>query len=179
MNVLFSIIVTTSLILIIIKDPSLIFQAFSEGTENAIKLSINLIAVYAVWLGINSLLSSSGINKKLSKLITKPTSKLFNTKNGKIIELLSLSLTSNALGLGGIATPISIDAMKLLDDEKNEKGKTMLFVISATSIQLFPLTVMELLSSLGHTAPHVIFLPTLISTSITTLIGVLLVKIFV
>lgn len=178
MNVLFSVIIITSLILIIFKDPSLTFTAFSVGTENAVKLSINLIAVYAVWLGVNKIISSSGLNTKISKAINKPVKKLFNTSSNKIIELLSLSISSNALGLGGIATPISIDAMHLLDEEKNERGKTMLFVISATSIQIFPLTVMELLSSLGHNAPHVIFLPSLISTFVSTIIGIILVKIF-
>ncbi len=178
MNVLFIVSVLLSLILLIFKDPSLIFSAFSIGTDNALKLSVNLIIVYAVWLGFNEILLNTKLNKKISNLIKKPTKKLFNTNNDKIVELLSLSISSNALGLGGIATPISIDAMKLLDDEDNLKGKTMLFVISATSIQIFPLTVMELLSSLGHNAPHVIFLPTLICTAISTLVGIILVKIF-
>jgi spore maturation protein A len=178
MNVLFAVIITLSLILIIFKDPTLLLTAFSKGTENAVNLSINLICVYAVWFGINEILSSSGIDKKLAKLIKKPIKKLFNTDNEKVLELLSISITSNALGLGGISTPSSIDTKKLLDDDKNEKGKTMLFVISATSIQIFPLTVIELLSTHGHLSPYSIFLPTLICTTISSVIGIILVKIF-
>lgn len=179
MNVLFTIITTISLILIIIKDPTLILTAFSKGTENAVNLSINLIYVYAVWLGINNLLLNSGINKKLSHFIKKPIKKLFNTDNEKAVELISLSITSNALGLGGIATPTAIDAMKVLDDDNNERAKTMLFTLSATSVQIFPLTVIELLSTSGHLAPYSIFLPTLICTTVSSLVGIILVKIFI
>ena len=178
MNVLFTSIVILSLVLIIFKDPTLLLSAFSNGADSAVNLSINLICVYAVWFGINELLSSSGLDKKLAKLIKKPIKKIFNTNNEKVLELLSLSITANALGLGGIATPSAIDTMKLLDDDNNEKGKIMLFVVSATSLQIFPLTVIELLSTHGHLAPYTIFLPTLICTLISTLIGIILVKIF-
>lgn len=178
MNVLFSVIITLSLILIIFKDPTLLLTSFSKGAESAVSLSVNLICVYAVWFGINEILSSSGLDKKLAKLIKKPLKKLFNTNNEKVLDLLSLSLTSNALGLGGISTPSAIDTMKLLDDDNNEKGKTMLFVISATSIQIFPLTVIELLATHGHTSPYSIFLPTLICTTISSVLGIILVKIF-
>ena len=178
MNVLFSLITLISIILIIFKDPNLLLTAFSDGTKNAFELSITLICVYAVWLGINEILNQSGLSKKLSKILKTPIKKLFKSDDEKALELLSLSLSSNMLGLGGIATPISIDAMQLLDSKNNEHAKTMLFVISATSIQLFPITVMQLLTKLGSLNPTSIFLPTLICTLFSSIIGVLLVKIF-
>ncbi|MBO5888539.1 MAG: hypothetical protein J6Q58_00175 [Clostridia bacterium] len=178
MNVLFSLIVLLSIFLIIFKDPNILLTAFSSGTKNAIELSITLLAVYAVWLGINEILKESGANKALSKALKYPIKKLFRTNDDKAIELLSLSISSNIFGLGGIATPISIDAMARLDEKKSEHAKTMLFVVSSTSIQLFPITVMQLLSELNAPNPAIIFLPTLISTLISTTIGVLLVKIF-
>ena len=178
MNVLFSFIVVASIILIIFKDPNLLLTAFSNGTKDAVELSITLISVYAVWLGINEILNISGLSKKLSKILKTPIKKLFKTNDDKAVDLLSLSLSSNMLGLGGIATPISIDAMQLLDNKNNEHAKTMLFVISATSIQLFPITVMQLLTKLGSTSPASIFLPTLLCTLFSSIIGVLLVKIF-
>ncbi len=178
MNVLFSAITLASIFLLIFKDPNLILTCFSEGTKNAIDLSITLLSVYAVWLGLNEILKESGLNKKLSKLLKTPIKKLFNTSDEKTIELLSLSISSNMLGLGGIATPISIDAMGLLDSQNNEHAKNTLFLISTTSIQLFPITVMQLLTKLGASNPASIFLPTLICTLFSTVIGVLLVKIF-
>lgn len=178
MNVLFCFITLVSIILLIFKDPNLILTCFSDGTKNAIELSITLLSVYAVWLGLNEILRESGFNKKLSKILKKPIKKLFRTSDDEAIELISLSLSSNMLGLGGIATPISIDAMGLLDNKNNEHAKTMLFLISATSIQLFPITVMQLLSKLGANNPASIILPTLICTLVSTVIGILLVKIF-
>ena len=55
----------------------------------------------------------------------------------------------------------------------------MLLVISSTSIQILPITVMQLLSTLGATNPAGIFLPSLIGTIISTFLGVLLTKVFV
>ena len=55
----------------------------------------------------------------------------------------------------------------------------MFFVINATSIQLIPSSVMALRTSLGSNSPADIILPTILATLLSTVIGVLLVKIFV
>ena len=55
----------------------------------------------------------------------------------------------------------------------------MFFVINATSIQLIPTSVMALRSSLGSVSPADIILPTVLTTLLSTIIGILLVKIFV
>ena len=68
--------------------------------------------------------------------------------------------------------------MKLLDEESNEKGKLMLFVVSSTSIQILPLSVMQLLAEFGSTSPSYIFLPTLLTTIISTSVGIILAKVF-
>ncbi|HCE34149.1 MAG TPA: nucleoside recognition protein, partial [Clostridiales bacterium] len=47
----------------------------------------------------------------------------------------------------------------------------------ATSIQLIPATVMSLLASNGATNPSSIILPTLISTAVSTVAGIILVKV--
>ena len=178
MNFLFVTIVLASLFTLIIKNPSVIYIAFSNASNSAFDLTVKLICIYSIWLAINNLLTQSKLSQKISKFLRKPISKLFKTNNENEISKLSLSLSSNMLGLGGIATPVSIDAMELLDKSHNEYAKTMLFVISATSIQLFPTTVMQLLTEHGIQNPTVIFLPTLFSTLISTAVGILMVKIF-
>ena len=56
------------------------------------------------------------------------------------------------------------------------KNMIMLVVVNATSIQLIPATVMSLLASNGATNPSSIILPTLISTAVSTVTGIILVK---
>ena len=73
-----------------------------------------------------------------------------------------------------------IKSIKELEKYPNtEYAITMFFVINATSIQLIPSSVMALRTSLGSTAPADIILPTLLATLLSTVIGILLVKIFV
>ena len=65
--------------------------------------------------------------------------------------------------------------MALLDESKNEFGKNMLFTITATSIQIFPITVIALMTEYGSVNPYAVFLPTLLTTFLSTLFGVILV----
>lgn len=85
------------------------------------------------------------------------------------------------LGLGNAATPAGIDAIYLMDDKSGvaTKNMVMLTVIAATSLQLLPLTVLSLMTEYGSTAPSAIILPSIISTFSSTIIGVLLVAVFI
>ena len=178
MNVIFSVILLLSFIILSVFNPDGVFTAISSASNKSINLSVTLLSVYSVWLGFTNLISASNLSDKISKLLKPLIAKLFNTKNPNVIKEISLNLSANLLGLGGVATPSGINAMAMLDRDKNEKGKTMLFVITATSIQIFPLSVMALMTEYGSIAPYMVFLPTLITTVISTATGVILTLIF-
>ena len=178
MNVIFSVILLLSFIILSVFNPDGVFTAISSASNKAINLSVTLLSVYSVWLGFTNLISASNLSDKISKLLKPLITKLFNTKNPNVIKEISLNLSANLLGLGGVATPSGINAMSMLDSDKNEKGKTMLFVITATSIQIFPLSVMALMTEYGSAMPYAVFLPTLITTVISTATGVILTLIF-
>ena len=55
----------------------------------------------------------------------------------------------------------------------------MFFVINATSVQLIPSSVLALRASLNSVSPSDIILPTILATLVSTIVGILLVKIFV
>ena len=74
--------------------------------------------------------------------------------------------------MGGIATPSGIDSVKLLYDEKNYDGANILLIIASTSIQILPTTVISLRQSFNSLSPFDIFLPSLISTVISTVLGI-------
>lgn len=178
MNSVFTFTIIISFILILIKRPTALLTCFTTATEKAISLSIQITGIYAIWLGFTNLIISSGLNEKLAKLFKPIIKFLFGKTDDKTTKTISLFLSANMLGLSGVATPIGIDAMHLLDKNNNEKAKTMLFTISATSIQLLPVSVMQLLISLGSQNPSIIVVPTLISTFISTFIGIVLCKVF-
>ena len=178
MNVIFLVISTLSIIAITIINPESLLSVFSTSAEKALSLSVSLIAVYVIWLGFIKLFEESGLQNTLTKLFKPLIKFLFNTTDEKTSNEISLSLSANLLGIGGIATPSAIEGMRLLDEKQNEKGKLMLFVISSTSIQILPLSVMQLLTEYGSQNPSIIFLPTLLTTILSTGLGIVLVKVF-
>ena len=56
---------------------------------------------------------------------------------------------------------------------------TMFFVINATSVQLVPSSILALRNTFSSVSPSSIILPTILATSVSTIVGVLLVKIFI
>jgi spore maturation protein SpmA len=119
-------------------------------------------------------LEKSGTSSKIAKKLTPVIKFLFKTTDKKTINELAVNLSANVIGVGGVATPSGINAMALLDENNNEFGKTMLFTITSTSIQIFPLTVMALMAEYGSKTPYIVFLPTLFATVLSTFLGILL-----
>ncbi|MBR2974901.1 MAG: hypothetical protein IKC47_04070 [Clostridia bacterium] len=103
---------------------------------------------------------------------------MFGALTPKESEHLCLNLSANLLGISNAATPSAINAITLMegDNVKLSRKGAMLFVINATSIQLFPTTVVGLRASYGSAAPTDVALPTLLCTLATTFLGILLVN---
>lgn len=178
MNAVFSVTVIVSLTVLLFISPDAILPVFSKSAGAAAQISLKLLLTYVVWSGFTGLITASGLNKKISELFKPLIRKLFGVTDEETADELSVNLSANLLGLGGVATPAAINAMGLMDEKGNENGKNMLFIISATSIQVLPVTVMGLMAEYGAQNPSVIILPTLIGTFISTATGILLAKVF-
>ena len=93
---------------------------------------------------------------------------------------MSLNISANLLGMSGATTPMGIKSIHELEKHPNTNyAITMFFVINATSIQIIPSSVLALRTSMGSSSPADIIVPTILATLVSTVIGVLLVKIFV
>lgn len=177
MNIIFATILLVSLIILTIFNPSSVLISLSNCTNSAISLCLKLLVTYSAWLGFTEILLCSGLNEKMANLFYKPIKKIFRTENKNTISNLSLNLTANILGISALSTPTAITCMQNLDSENNTHGKDLLFIISATSLQILPLSVMQLLIEYGSKSPHIIFFPTLFATFLSTTIGVILHKV--
>ncbi len=178
MNVIFSLVTVLSVAIIGVTAPEKLLAAFSSAAKNAINLTAALLSVYLIWNAFTKILDKSGLNKKLSKPLRPIIKFLFGVSDDKTTEILSLNLSCNMLGIGGVSTPTAIEAMKEMDENGNESGKTMLLVISSTSVQVLPLSVIQLLAETGGGDPSTVIIPTLITTAISTAAGIILAKAF-
>ncbi len=151
-----------------------------DASAGALKLAVELCAVYVVWLGILEIVEESGLSQKLAKLLHPIIRWLFKIDDKETEKMIALNMSANMLGLGNAATPMGIAAMKRLDDGSGYASQAviMLIVLNATSIQLLPSTIIGLRAAAGSSTPADIILPTLISTICTCVVGVTLVKLF-
>ena len=180
MNAIFGLVLITSTAILIFVNPDAALAAMLSGGEKALSLTLKMVVIYAVWLGVFELLERSGLAKKFAKLL-KPANKfLFGELPEKANDFISLNISANMLGMSGATTPMGIKAIRELEKHpRTEYAITMFFVINATSVQIIPSSVLALRSSMGSASSADIILPTILATLLSTVIGILLVKIFV
>ena len=159
----------SALITALIKDPSVAVAAMLGGAQNSVSLAMELVAMYGVWLGLFALLDKVGIADFIAKLLRPLIRFLFKGSSDEAQKYVSMNMSANLIGLGNAATPMGMKAVKLLGDEKESANTNviMLVVISATSLQA------------AHDSANAadFLLPCIVATVLSTVIGVVLVKI--
>ncbi len=153
-------------------------EAIIDGAKNAVEFVISIGSVMALWSGVMSVCEKSGMSGIFSKLLSPVIKVLFLTKDKKTRDAIAMNMTANILGLSNAATPLGIEAMKLLNYENTLKGTAshdmcMLAVINSASIQIIPSTLIAIRASLGSQNPSEIVVPIWITSVIVFLFGVL------
>lgn len=174
MNAAFALVFTLASAVFLIFRPDGFLPALLSGAEKAAVLSLSLLASYCVWLGFFEVLERSGLSDALSKRLRPLTRRLFRSDSEEALSAATGNLTANLLGLPGAPTPLGIRATQAFLREGNGYAAELLFVLNATSLQLFPTTVIALRLSAGSASPADIFLPTLLATLVSSAAGLLL-----
>lgn len=167
-----------SLGLMIFTDPAAATGAMLDGAHGAVELSLNLLALYAFWLGFFSLIEKLGLSRGLERLLRPVISRLFPSCDAETRKYITMNVSANLLGLGNAATPMAISAIARMDngDPKASVDMIMLTVISATSLQILPTTVIGMRAAAGSANPADFLFPSLIATVLSTFIGIVGVK---
>lgn len=178
MNIFWLMMMLSSILVLLITNPSEVLSQMIGASTDALKLCIELCAVYVVWLGILELVEASGLSQKLAKFLKPIIKKIFRVEDEQAQKYIAMNISANMLGLGNASTPMGIKAMQSLDDKSGKANFSiiMLIVINATSIQLLPTTVIGMRASAGSKSPADIIVPTLLATILTTVLGILFVR---
>lgn len=157
-----------------------------NSTEDAIKLSINLLGTICLWNGIMQVASKTSVIDKLTGFLRPIIKLLFPDLKGKpkIQKEISMNMVANILGLGNAATPLGLKAVKSMQEENKQKDRltdsmAMFIVINTASIQLIPTTVIAIRNSLGSDKPTAIIFPVWIATICAAIAGITVVKILI
>lgn len=174
-----------SVVSLIFGDPTQVLSSLLTASNSAVKLSFELCAIYAIWLGLFGILEKSGLSQKVSKLLSPIINKLFGKSNlsEESKKYVSMNISANLLGMSGAATPLGIKAIESMQKDNPNKNTVtfpmiMLIAISCSSVQLLPTSIIGMLASAGSKNPTAIILPSIICSIISTTIAILLVYLF-
>ena len=154
------------------------------SSKNAFEISLGLTGLLSLWMGIMKIGEKSGMIQALSRWLSPVFCRLFPDipKGHPAMGSIFMNLSANMLGLDNAATPLGLKAMKELQ-ELNPKKDTatnpmiMFLVINTSGLILIPVSIMMYRAQMGAAQPTDIFIPTLLSTAISTTVGVLTVSI--
>lgn len=169
--------------LVILGDQAIfgqLMEAMFALSKTAFEISLGLTGILALWLGIMKIGEHSGF----VSLLTRCLAPLFNRlmpevpSNHPALGSMVMNISANALGLDNAATPLGIKAMKELQSlnpfkDTASNAQILFLVINTSAVTLFPVTIFTYRAQLGATNPTDVFIPILLATYMSTLIGLL------
>lgn len=170
---------------IITNNISVINNTLITSGTSAIELIFKLIPLMCLWLGVMKIAEDSNLINILSKHLSKIISPLFPELKGdtKSITYISSNIILNMLGVGNAATPFGLKAMQemqKLNKNKDTASRSMItfLVINTSSVTLIPSTIISLRVLNNSSNPTSIVPLCIISTFTSSLIGLLLDRLF-
>jgi spore maturation protein SpmA len=148
----------------------------------AADISLGLIGVLSLWMGLMQIGEKAGVVGLFARLFEPLLHKLMPDvpRGHKAYGSISMNLTANMLGLDNAATPLGLKAMHDLQSlnpvkEVATNAQILFLVLNTSSVTLVPVTVFLYRAQQGAAAPADIFLPILLATCASTLVGLLVV----
>ncbi|MBR4419199.1 MAG: hypothetical protein IKT33_04320 [Clostridia bacterium] len=181
MTAIFFVIMIASCVWLLFQNPSAILSTALDAVMDSLSLAFTLAGIYIFWMAIVEIATQSGLIDKIAKLLKKPIKFLFGKQSDEVNSHLATNIAANLIGASGAATPAAINAIECMSEPEQTKASPpmiMLFILAATSLQIIPTTIIGILQANGSSNPAGIILPTLIVSSLATIVGVLLVKVF-
>lgn len=159
---------------------NLLVSSIFTNAQVAVEISLGLIGILSFWLGILKLVEQSGLAEKISCALT-PLFRIIMKEipeNSPAISTVVLNMSANFLGLDNAATPLGIKAMEQLQKHNPNKetasdAQILFMILNASSVTLIPITIFMYRAQMGATRPTEVFIPILLATSVSTLVGFL------
>tara|TARA_R110000744_G_scaffold109500_1_gene206899 strand:+ start:11242 stop:12420 length:1179 start_codon:yes stop_codon:yes gene_type:complete len=167
-------------------DQILIFEeivnAIFDMSRVTVEIAIGLIGILSFWLGMMKIAEHAGIIDKIAQFISPLFTRLMPEvpKGHPAIGSMTMNLSANFLGLDNAATPLGLKAMQdlqLLNPKKEtaSNAQILFLVLNTSSVTLFPVTVFVYRAQQGAINPTDVFIPILLATFASTLVGLFVV----
>ncbi|MGF6350090.1 nucleoside recognition domain-containing protein [Variovorax sp. W2I14] len=168
-------------------DPT-VFAALVESlfamARLAVEVMVLLFGTLTLWLGFLRIAEAAGLVGWLARLLGPLFRRLMPgvPAGHPALGLITMNFAANALGLDNAATPIGLKAMRELqrlnpDPVTATNAQILFLVLNASSLTLLPVTIFMYRAQQGAPDPTMVFLPILLATSASTLVGLLTVAV--
>ncbi len=164
--------------------PAMLDATF-EMAKTAFNISLYLTGGMCLWLGIMKIGERGGAVKILARIVRPLFRRLFpdvppdHPANASML----MNISANMLGLDNAATPLGLKAMQELQSLNPDKARAsnsqiMFLVLNTSGLTLIPISVMIYRAQMGAANPADVFLPILLATAFSTLVGLIAVSLF-
>lgn len=168
----------------LIGDDPAVFGAMVESLFAMAKLSVEvmvlLFGTMTLWLGLLRIAEQAGLVDALARVLGPLFARLMPEvpRGHPALGLITMNFAANGLGLDNAATPIGLKAMRSLQELNPDKlvasnAQILFLVLNASSLTLLPVSIFMYRVQQGATDPTLVFLPILLATSASTLVGLL------
>jgi spore maturation protein SpmA len=158
---------------------ALVSAAF-EMAKTGFEIALGLTGVMCLWLGVMRLGEIGGAVDLLARGFGPLLRRLFpgvpegHPATGSIV----MNMAANMLGLDNAATPLGLKAMRELqtlnpEPDRATDDQILFLVINTSAVTLIPVTIFVYRAQLGAADPTDVFLPILVATFCSTMVGLL------
>ena len=164
--------------------PAMMDSTFSSS-KTAFEISLGLTGVLSLWLGVMKIGEKGGVINVLSRLLSPIFVRLFPDvpKGHPVTGSIFMNIAANMLGLDNAATPLGLKAMEQLQEINPKKDTAsnpmiMFLVLNTSGLTLIPVSILVYRAQMGAAQPTDVFIPILLATFFSTIMGVLITSIF-
>ncbi len=170
-----------------------IINSTFDSAKTGFEISLGLTGVLSLWLGIMKIGEKGGVVDIFARMLSPVFSRLFPSlpKNDPAYGSIFMNIAANMLGLDNAATPMGLKAMERMQELNKEKDTAsdavnnglivknsydamiMFLVLNTSGLTIIPVSVMVYRAQLGAAQPADVFLPILLATFFSTMVGLI------
>lgn len=156
-----------------------------SSSKTAFEISLGLTGVLSLWMGIMKIGEKGGVVNVMSRMLSPLFCRLFPDipKGHPVTGSIFMNIAANMLGLDNAATPLGLKAMEGLQELNTKKDTAtnpmiMFLVLNTSGLTIIPVSIMVYRAQMGATQPTDIFVPILLATFVSTIVGIITVSIY-
>ena len=159
---------------------SRLVAALFDMAKLSVEIVLLLVGTLTLWLGLLAVAEKAGLINLLARILDPLFRRLMpDVPSGHpALGHITMNFAANVLGLDNAATPIGLRAMHALQSlnpkpDTASNSQILFLVLNTSSLTLLPVTIFMYRAQQGAAEPTAVFLPILLATTASSLVGLL------